>query len=212
MINSYSENDFQFQRLTRMAKKPKTTALPNLPQGQSAVIARVDDGQNSVVGTLGHVIEPVVAPLGLDWRIGVGLVTSVAARETIIGTLGTLYGVDPDSRGLELQQALRRELSPASAVALLIFFALAMQCVSTIAVVRRETKTAGSGRCYSLSIWELGPTPPHILAVSLSLTCWDRKPEFGCAGVHLLGESSLGRSHPRNLATNFTSSSLRATR
>jgi len=97
--------------------------------------------QNSVVGRLGHVIEPVVAPLGLDWRIGVGLVTSVAARETIIGTLGTLYGVDPDSRGVELQQALRRELSPASAVALLILFALAMQCVSTMAVVRRETNS-----------------------------------------------------------------------
>ena len=97
--------------------------------------------QNSLVGMLGHVIEPVVAPLGLDWRIGVGLVTSVAARETIIGTLGTLYGVDPDSRGLELQQALRREISPASAVALLIFLALAMQCVSTIAVVRRETNS-----------------------------------------------------------------------
>ena len=97
--------------------------------------------QNSVVGTLGHLIEPAVSPLGLDWRIGVGLVTSVAARESIIGTLATLYGVDPNSRGFELQQALRRELSPASAVALLIFFALAMQCVSTIAVVHRETNS-----------------------------------------------------------------------
>jgi ferrous iron transport protein B len=97
--------------------------------------------QNSIVGTLGHVVEPVVAPLGLDWRVGVGLVTSVAARETIIGTLATLNGVDPESRGLELQSALRRELSPASAVALLIFFALAMQCVSTMAVVYRETNS-----------------------------------------------------------------------
>jgi ferrous iron transport protein B len=69
------------------------------------------------------------------------LVTSVAARETIIGTLATLYGVDPGSGRPELQQALRRELAPASAVALLIFFALAMQCVSTIAVVRRETNS-----------------------------------------------------------------------
>jgi ferrous iron transport protein B len=97
--------------------------------------------QNSIVGTLGHVVEPVVSPLGLDWRVGVGLVTSVAARETIIGTLATLNGVDPESRGLELQAALRRELSPASAVALLIFFALAMQCVSTMAVVYRETNS-----------------------------------------------------------------------
>jgi ferrous iron transport protein B len=97
--------------------------------------------QNSVIGTVGHVIEPLVAPLGLDWRIGIGLATSVAARETIIGTLATLYGVDPDSRGLELQAALHHELSPASAVALLIFFALAMQCVSTLAVVHRETNS-----------------------------------------------------------------------
>ena len=97
--------------------------------------------QNSVVGKLGHAVEPLIAPLGLDWRIGVGLVTSIAARETIIGTLGTLYGVDPESRGPGLQQALRLELSPASAVALLIFFALAMQCVATIAVVRRETNS-----------------------------------------------------------------------
>jgi ferrous iron transport protein B len=97
--------------------------------------------QNSVIALVGHGIEPVVAPLGLDWRVGVGLVTSVAARETIIGTLATLYGVDPESHGLELQAALRRELTPASAVALLILFALAMQCVSTIAVVRRETNS-----------------------------------------------------------------------
>ncbi|MGA2000164.1 MAG: ferrous iron transporter B [Terriglobales bacterium] len=97
--------------------------------------------QNSLIGTVGHVIEPLVSPLGLDWRIGIGLATSVAARETIIGTLATLYGVDPDSRGLGLQAALHHELSPASAVALLIFFALAMQCVSTIAVVHRETNS-----------------------------------------------------------------------
>jgi ferrous iron transport protein B len=97
--------------------------------------------ENSAIGTLGRLIEPAIAPLGLDWRIGIGLVTSLAARETIIGTLGTLYGVDPDSHTLGLQYALRRELSPSSAVALLIFFALAMQCVSTIAVVRRETNS-----------------------------------------------------------------------
>ncbi len=110
------------------------THLPLRRDGSAAM-------QNSVIGKLGHVIEPVVSPLGLDWRIGVGLVTSIAAREAIIGTLATLYGVDPDARGLELQHALRRELSPASAVGLLIFFALAMQCVSTIAVVHRETNS-----------------------------------------------------------------------
>ena len=95
--------------------------------------------QNSVVAKLGHAIEPVIRPLGFDWKIGVGLVTSLAAREVIIATLGTLNGVDPESHATDLQAALRHELTPAAAVALLVFFAFAMQCMSTLAVVRRET-------------------------------------------------------------------------
>ena len=95
--------------------------------------------QNSVVAKLGHAIEPVIRPLGFDWKIGVGLLTSLAAREVIIATLGTLYGIDPESHAADLQAALRHELTPAAAVALLVFFAFAMQCMSTIAVVRRET-------------------------------------------------------------------------
>jgi ferrous iron transport protein B len=95
--------------------------------------------QDSVVAKVGHAIEPAIRPLGFDWKIGVGLLTSVAAREVIIATLGTLHGVDPESHATDLQAALRQELSPAGAVALLIFFAFAMQCMSTVAVVRRET-------------------------------------------------------------------------
>ena len=95
--------------------------------------------QDSVVAKVGHAIEPVIRPLGFDWKIGVGLLTSVAAREVIIATLGTLYGVDPQTHATDLQAVLRHELTPAGAVALLIFFAFAMQCMSTIAIVRRET-------------------------------------------------------------------------
>jgi len=95
--------------------------------------------QDSVVAKVGHAIEPAIRPLGFDWKIGVGLLTSVAAREVIIATLGTLYGVDPESHATDLQAALHQELTPAAAVALLVFFAFAMQCMSTIAVVRRET-------------------------------------------------------------------------
>ena len=110
-------------------------AATNLPMhhGQPPEI------QNSVVAQLGHAIEPVIRPLGFDWKIGVGLLTSLAAREVIIATLGTLNGIDPQSHATGLQSALRQELTPAGAVALLIFFAFAMQCMSTIAVVRRET-------------------------------------------------------------------------
>jgi len=93
----------------------------------------------SVAGTLGRAVEPVIAPLGFDWRIGIGIVTSLAAREVIVGTLGTIYGMEGTSESVGLQSALRRDLTPAGAVALLVFFAFAMQCLSTIAVVRRET-------------------------------------------------------------------------
>jgi ferrous iron transport protein B len=95
--------------------------------------------QDSVVAWLGHAIEPVIKPLGFDWKIGVGLVTSLAAREVIISTLGTLNGVDVASHSFDLQNALRHELTIPGAIALLVFFAFAMQCMSTIAVVRRET-------------------------------------------------------------------------
>src|SRR5271169_379856 len=95
--------------------------------------------QDSVVASVGHAIEPVIRPLGFDWKIGVGLVTSLAAREVIIATLGTLNGIDAEVHSFDLQMALRHELTLPAAIALLVFFAFAMQCMSTIAVVRRET-------------------------------------------------------------------------
>ena len=97
------------------------------------------DIESSLVGRVGKTIEPVIQPLGFNWKVGVGLITSLAAREVIIGTLGTLYGMEGTSQSNELQAALRKDLTTAGAVALLIFFAFAMQCFSTIAVVRRET-------------------------------------------------------------------------
>ena len=94
---------------------------------------------DSLAGAVGRTLEPVIKPLGFNWKIGIGLITSLAARETIIGTLGAIYGMDPQSQKLGLQKALQHDLTPGGAVALLVFFAFAMQCISTIAVVRRET-------------------------------------------------------------------------
>ncbi|MFI5206628.1 MAG: ferrous iron transporter B [Gemmatimonadales bacterium] len=93
----------------------------------------------SMAGTMGRTIEPAIRPLGFDWRVGIGLVTSLAAREVIVGTLGTIHGVSGDERSAGLQRALRQSLTPGGAAALLVFFAFAMQCMSTLAVVRRET-------------------------------------------------------------------------
>ena len=94
---------------------------------------------HSLAGMIGHAVEPVIRPLGFNWKIGIGLITSLAAREVIVGTLGTIYGIEGTSQSGDLQAALRHELTPGGAAALLVFFAFAMQCMSTIAVVRRET-------------------------------------------------------------------------
>lgn len=96
--------------------------------------------EQSFAGTVGHVIEPAIKPLGLNWKFGIGLLTSLAAREVIVGTLSTIYGMEgTDEHSETLQQAVFKDLTPGGAVALLVFFAFAMQCMSTIAVVRRET-------------------------------------------------------------------------
>ena len=109
--------------------------LANLP----VLDGRAPPIEESLAGTLGRTIEPLIEPLGFDWKIGVGLVTSLAAREVIVGTLGTLHGVEGDEGSVGLQEALRQDLTLGGAVALLVFFAFAMQCMSTVAMVRRET-------------------------------------------------------------------------
>jgi ferrous iron transport protein B len=95
--------------------------------------------EDSLAGTIGRTIEPAIKPLGFNWKIGIGLLTSLAARETIIATLGTIYGMSGSKDDVGLQAALHQDLTPGGAFALLVFFAFAMQCISTIAVVRRET-------------------------------------------------------------------------
>lgn len=95
--------------------------------------------EQSLAGTLGRTIEPLIKPLGFNWKIGIGLITSLAAREVIVGTLGTIYGMETDQDSSGLQAALHRDLTFGGALALLVFFAFAMQCMSTLAVVRRET-------------------------------------------------------------------------
>ena len=105
---------------------------------------RVEGGappiDESALGRTGQLIEPAIEPLGFDWRIGIGLVTSLAAREVIVGTLGTIYGVeDAAEDSVGLQEALRSDLTLGSAIGLLVFFVFALQCMSTFAVMKRET-------------------------------------------------------------------------
>jgi len=96
---------------------------------------------DSIIGRLGHFIEPAIAPLGFNWKIGIGLLSSVLAREVMVSTMGTLYGAEADTHALSLQTALHHDMTLGGALALMIFFAFAMQCTSTMAVVRRETNS-----------------------------------------------------------------------
>jgi ferrous iron transport protein B len=107
--------------------------------------------QNSYAGRLGHLIEPVIAPLGFDWKIGVALIASFAAREVLVSTLSIIYNVGKDETEESetlisaIRDARRDDGSPVwtplTALTLMVFFVLAIQCMSTVAVVRRETNS-----------------------------------------------------------------------
>lgn len=106
--------------------------------------------ENSYAGIMGKAIEPVIAPLGFDWKIGIALITSFAAREVFVGTMATLYSVEDDGKESvmlrdKMQQATysdgRKVYTLASGVSLMVFYVFAMQCMSTLAVVKRETRS-----------------------------------------------------------------------
>jgi ferrous iron transport protein B len=99
---------------------------------------------------MGHIIEPVIKPLGFDWKIGIALITSFAAREVFVGTMSTMYSVgETGSKKMTLKEKMQNEVNPdtggrrysfATGISLMLFYAFAMQCMSTVAVVYRETK------------------------------------------------------------------------
>ena len=107
--------------------------------------------ENSYIGTLGKTIEPVIRPLGYDWKIGIALITSFAAREVFIGTLATIYSVEADDKDTTtIKQKMASEINPDTGkkrfnfpvgMSLMVFYAFAMQCMATFAIVKRETKT-----------------------------------------------------------------------
>ena len=107
--------------------------------------------ENSFAGRLGKFIEPAIAPLGYDWKIGIALITSFAAREVFVGTMATLYSVgdDSDDNSSTLRQKMASAVRPdgtkvynlATGLSLMVFYVLAMQCMSTLAVVKRETRS-----------------------------------------------------------------------
>ena len=104
----------------------------------------------SYAGHLGKLIEPGIRPLGFDWKIGISLITSLAAREVFVGTMATIYGAGDADNVQPIRERMRDERDPvthlpvytlATGISLMLFYAFAMQCMSTVAVVRRETKS-----------------------------------------------------------------------
>jgi ferrous iron transport protein B len=127
-------------------------ALMAFPRAKApAINDKASQIENSFAGRAGRIIEPVIAPLGFDWKIGIGLISSFAARETIISTLSIVYNVgqDAETPSSSLVDTLRnarrsdgsRIWTPLTGISLMIFFLLACQCMSTVAVVRRETNS-----------------------------------------------------------------------
>lgn len=107
--------------------------------------------ESSYAGIFGKTIEPVIRPLGFDWKIGIALISSFAAREVFISTMGTIYSIEePEENVASIQEKMKAEIdpttgkamyTPALVVSLLLFYAFAMQCMSTLAIVHKETKT-----------------------------------------------------------------------
>jgi ferrous iron transport protein B len=138
----------RFEKIDQKYQQPQYTQTLNHDQLNKNIAS--EKLENSYAGVLGHFIEPVIKPLGFDWKIGIALITSFAAREVFVGTMATIYSVNGNAEKMEsVQQKMHTATNPqtgqpvftlAVAFSLMMFYAFAMQCASTVAVVYRETK------------------------------------------------------------------------
>ena len=137
--------------LENAENKARTEASALTPQDELNDLIAAKKLEASYAGILGKSIEPVIRPLGYDWKIGIALVTSFAAREVFVGTMATLYSVGDDigenntTLRQKMQNAVRSDgtkvYTLATGLSLMIFYLLAMQCMSTLAIIKRETKS-----------------------------------------------------------------------
>jgi ferrous iron transport protein B len=150
------EQQFAAQRAA-LQKSPGQTQAG--PKEQSKALEQIDIAQagarlrGSFAGQAGRLLQPLIAPLGFDWKMGIGIVSSFAAREVFVSTMSIVYnvaeGTDEDTHTKDLAQVLRQQKRPdgtpvyttLTAITLMVFYVLALQCVSTVAVVRRETNS-----------------------------------------------------------------------
>ncbi len=156
-LATYPKNPGMDQKFAsqRAAVIQNAGATPT-PAEQLAVIDNEQAGaklRQSFAGRLGHSIEPIIAPLGFDWKMGIGIVASFAAREVFVSTMSTIYNVGSYDRSASSMSNLEKKLreqkrpdgstiyTPLTAITLMVFYVFALQCVSTVAIVRRETNS-----------------------------------------------------------------------
>ena len=146
VLASYGPGQRQAQAQAAVQRQAVAQQWPAAETERRVASARLE---TSYAGTFGHVIEPVIRPLGFDWKIGIALLTSFAAREVFVGTMSTIYSVGQDADLGTVQQKLAHErdaqdqpfFTPRRALSLLVFYVFAMQCMSTLATTYRETKS-----------------------------------------------------------------------
>ncbi len=132
------------------AEVAQITATQTLSEQEKADLLASKKIEASYAGHIGKFIEPAIKPLGFDWKIGIALITSFAAREVFVGTMATIYSIGSDNDELSVREKLRQARNPetgqlvytwVTSLSLLIFYVFAMQCMSTLAVTKRETKS-----------------------------------------------------------------------
>jgi len=148
VLSSFGPSD-RFEKIE--AKYSSEEIKQQYPQDEIDRLQASEKLENSYAGMLGKSIEPAIRPIGFDWKIGIALITSFAAREVFVGTMATIYSVDGDDSHVEsVREKMQSARNPdtglpvfttAVAFSLMMFYAFAMQCMSTIAVVYRETKS-----------------------------------------------------------------------
>lgn len=145
VLASYGPGDGFSNAASRITDNPSNQSLTQAELSQMIATERLE---NSFIGILGKTIEPVIRPLGFDWKIGIAIISSFAAREVFVGTLATIYNVGNSDATETIKNRMQEEVFPttglkvytvASGISLLLFYAFAMQCMSTLAVVKKET-------------------------------------------------------------------------
>jgi ferrous iron transport protein B len=125
-------------------------AIKNLSKEETDNLIASRRLEHSYIGVVGKLIEPAIQPLGFDWRIGIAIITSFAAREVFVGTMSTIYSIGSADDNVKISERMQKDINPetgkltysdAVAWSLLMFYVFALQCVSTLAVVFRETNS-----------------------------------------------------------------------